>query len=140
MNPTLGLVALQSWYWVNGYDGQPFGASRTVTIPPAVPGGTPTSFTVTVRIWGDRYDWDFGDGSNASSHSLGSPYPQPSDITHTYQHSSLGLANGFPVRLTAEFRAEYSVNGGAPQPLPPIRHTYENDFRVQELQPVLTGT
>ena len=39
---------------------------------------------------------------------------------------------------TVEFAAEFRVNGGGPQALPPIRHTYETDFRVQELQPVLT--
>ena len=43
------------------------------------------------------------------------------------------------MRLTVEFTAQYRVNGGAPQALPPIRRTYETRYRVQEVQPVLTA-
>ena len=27
-NPTLGLVSLPAWFWLEGYDGQPFGGAR----------------------------------------------------------------------------------------------------------------
>ena len=150
MNPTLGLVALPSWYWAEGYDGGVFGDTRTVAIPPAVGAEVPlelvpaddprrrgTSFTVEVRVWGSRYEWSFGDGSGQTTRSLGKPYPAESDIRHTYQHSSLRYPAGFPVRMTAEFAAEFSVDGGAPQSLPSVRRTYESTFRVQEIQPVL---
>jgi hypothetical protein len=138
MNPTLGMVAMPGWFWVDGYNGDPIQQSRTVTLPPPAPGLPPTSFTVTVRIWPSKYDWSFGDGASVETHSLGKPYPAESDITHTYQFSSLSFPTGFAVRCTVEWAAEYHVNGGGPQGLPPIHHTYENDFRVQELQPVLT--
>src|SRR5581483_612033 len=152
MNPSLGLVALPGWFWVEGYNGQPFGTSRTVEVPPevgpevpvdVVPADDPrrrgSSFTVEVRVWASRYEWSFGDGAGLVTQSLGKPYPAESDITHTYEHSSLLFPGGFPVRLTVEYRAEYRVNGGAPQPLPPVRRTYEAGYRVQEVQPVLTN-
>lgn len=70
--------------------------------------------------------------------SLGQRYPAPSDIQHTYEHSSLGRPAGFAVRLTVEFAAGYRVNGGAAQRLPGLRRTYETGYAVQEVQPVLT--
>lgn len=140
MNPTLGLVALPSWYWAEGYGGGVFGESRTIVIPPANPNDPNDhgiSFTVEVRVWGSRYDWEFGDGKNATTRSLGKAYPAESDIQHTYEHSSLPFPGGFPVRMTVEYAAEFSVNGGPPQGLPAVRRTYGAAFRVQEIQPVL---
>ena len=139
-NPDLGLVALPGWFWVDGYDGRPFGASRTVTLPPP-PGGTcpcPT-ITVSVQVWAGHYEWSFGDGASRVTNSLGRRYPQESDIQHTYEYSSLGSPEGFPVDVTVEFAAEYRVDGGAPQPLPPIIRIYHRAYRVQEVQAVLTG-
>lgn len=152
MNPSLGLVALPGWFWVEGYNGQSFGTSRTVEVPPAVGAEVPvdivpaddprrrgSSFTVEVRVWASKYEWSFGDGASLVTRSLGKPYPAESDIQHTYEYSSRRFPSGFPVRLTVEYSAEYRVNGGAPQPLPPIRRTYEAGYRVQEVQPVLTN-
>lgn len=151
-NPTLGLVGLSSWFWVENYDGRPFGLERRVEVPPVVDPDVPTdevpandprrrpeTFTVAVTVRPSRYEWSFGDGTTLLTPSLGKPYPAESDVQHTYEHSSLQSPNGFPVRLTIEFAAEYRVNGGAPQPLPPLRRTYEGAHRVQEIQPVLTG-
>ena len=152
MNPALGLVAMPGWFWVEGYDGSPFGTSRTVNIPPEVGPEVPTSvvpandsrrqgssFTVEVRIWPTRYEWTFGDGASLTGLSLGKPYPAQSDIQHTYEYSSLRFPNGFPLWLTADFAAEYRVNGGTPQGLPTIRRTYQSTYRVQEVQPVLAS-
>ncbi len=152
MNPALGLVAMPGWFWVEGYDGSSFGTSRTVNIPPEVGSEVPTSvvpandsrrqgssFTVDVRIWPTRYEWSFGDGASVVNLSLGKPYPAQSDIQHTYEYSSLRFPSGFPVWLTADFAAEFRVNGGAPQGLPTIRRTYASGYRVQEVQPVLTS-
>lgn len=150
MNPSLGLVALPAWYWIEGYDERPFGTSLTVDIPAEVgpevptelvPAGDPrrqgSSLTVDVRVWASMYEWSFGDGASLVTTSRGKAYPQESDIQHTYEYSSLLSPDGFPVRLMVEFTAEYRVNGGPPQELPPIRRTYETSYRVQELQPVL---
>jgi hypothetical protein len=139
-SPALGLVALPSWYWVEGYGGQPFGEARTITLPPANPDDPNdhgTSFTVVVRVWPSTYAWAFGDGKALTTRSLGRAYPSESDIQHTYEHSSLAYPSGFPVRMTAEFGAEFRVDGGGPQGLPSVRRTYGSAFRVQEVQPVL---
>ncbi len=150
-NPALGLVNLAGWFWVEGYDGRPFGIERHVTVPAEVaddvpatdvplddPRRQPTHYTVEVKIWPSQYEWDFGDRQHLETHSLGKPQPAESDIQHTYEHSSLGLPNGFPVRLTVTFEAEYRVNGGAAQALPSFHQTYEYGYRVQEMQAILT--
>ena len=150
-NPALGLVHLPGWFWVEGYDGRPFGIERRVTVPPEVGDAVPfdvvpmddprrqaTHYTVEVRIWPTQYEWDFGDGQRLATHSLGKAHPAESDIQHTYEHSSLGLPQGFPVRLTVTFEADYRVNGGPAQGLPSFQQTYESGYRVQEIQSVLT--
>lgn len=150
-NPGLGLVAMPSWFWVEGYDGSAFGTSRTVTVPPevgpevpitVVPADDPrrqsTSFTVSVRIWPSRYEWYFGDGATLVAQSLGKAYPAESDIQHTYEHSSLPFPSGFPLRLTVDYSAEFSVSTGGGGALPTITRTYEAAYPVQEVQPVLT--
>lgn len=133
MNPTLGLVGMPGWFWAEGYDGQPLADAATISLP----GGN--AFTVAVRLQPQSYEWDFGDGTSLMTESLGNAYPEASDVQHTYEYSSSDFPDGFPVRVTAEFLAEYSVDGGAFQALPPLHRTYENRFRVQEVQPVLTG-
>ena len=137
VNPDVGLVGMAGWFWVDGYRGETIQESRTVTVPPPAPGLPPSSFTVTVRLWGEDYSWAFGDGKTLETTSLGKAYPTESDIQHNYQHSSLPFADGFPVFLTVHFHAEFSVNGGAPQGLPPIQHTWQANHPVQEIQAVL---
>jgi hypothetical protein len=151
MNPTLGLVSMPAWFWIEGYDGQPFGGARTVSLPPEVgsevptsevPAGDrrrqPTSLTIEVVVRPSNYEWSFGDGATMTTRSLGRRYPQPSDIQHTYDYSSLGHPGGFPLSLTVDFAAEFRVNGRAPEPLPGMRRTYQSGYRVQEIQAVLT--
>jgi len=156
VNPSpAGIVAIPSWYWVKGYDGNAFGASRTVDIPAEIgaevpiegPGAVPaddprrqgTSFSVEVHIAPTSYQWSFGDGSALDGHSLGQAYPATSDIQHTYQYSSVRQPGGFPVSMTVTFSADYRVDGGAPQGLPPITRTSQMTYRVQEIQTVLTS-
>ena len=62
------------------------------------------------------------------------PRPPPKNTSKM----SLKSPNGFPVQLSVVFNAEYSVNGGGPQGLPPIAHTYASDYRVQEAQAIVT--
>jgi len=156
VNPSpAGIVAIPTWYWVEGYDGRAFGASRTVDIPAEIgaevpidgPGAVPaddprrqgSSFSVEVHIAPTSYQWSFGDGSALEGHSLGQPYPATSDIQHTYQYSSMRQPGGFPLNMTVTFSVDYRVNGGAPQELPPITRTSQMTYRVQEIQTVLTS-
>src|SRR5262249_34198166 len=85
------------------------------------------------------YDWSFGDGAGLTTGSLGKPYPVESDLQHTYEFSSLRHAEGFPIRVTAEYSAAFRVDGGAWQGLRTVRRTYGTGHRVQEIQTVLGG-
>lgn len=87
MNPRLGMVAVPTWFWVEGYDGGDLRRSRTVveahqecrfvtsttdngqTVLAA--DGRPelrrqcetrtTTFNVELRMWPNHFVWDFGD-------------------------------------------------------------------------------
>jgi hypothetical protein len=148
MNPNLGMAGVPSWFWVDNYDGQPYGASRSVSTPPAVDSSVSTdevpaddprrqggSVTVEVRIFPTHYHWSFGDGAGSEVQSLGHPYPAPSDVQHRFASTS----QGFPVELTITFGAEYRVNGGGWQALPGMERTYRSDYQVQQAQTVLVG-
>ena len=151
-SPGVGLVALPAWFWVEGYDGRPFGSQRVVDVPAEIgadvpfsvvpaadPRRWPSTLSIEVRIWPTRYEWEFGDGSRLTTSSLGRPFPQESDVRHTYVRSSLGRPGGYAVRLAIEFASEFSVNGGPPQPLAATQRTYETVYGVQEIQSVLAA-
>lgn len=140
-NPGTGLVALPSWFWVEGYGGEPLTGAETL-------GGT----TVEVEVTPARYDWDFGDGGQVSATSLGQPYPAESEIQHRYEQSSLVAGGAFAVRLEITFSARYRViteeddgAGGSVtavgdwQATEPIVRTFERAYPVQQLQSVLAA-
>lgn len=135
-NPETGLVALPSWFWVEGYGGEALRGAETL-------GGT----TVEVEITPQRYDWDFGDGTRLTTTSLGQPYPAESDVQHTYEQSSLTAGGAFQVRLAITFAATYRVStegdGGVTvgdwQPAGEIVHAFERAHPVQQLQSVLAA-
>jgi len=128
VNPATGLVAVPSWFWVEGYDGAPIAASDTLD-----------GVTVEVEVTPTGYRWSFGDGATLETTSLGQPYPQESDIRHTYEQSSLGVGGSFAVRVEITFAARYRVNGSFWQPLEPITRAFTAAYPVQQLQSVLTG-
>ena len=104
-----------------------------------VPEALYVNVTVAVQVEATSYTWNFGDGATLVSHDLGQPYPAESDIKHTYQYSSLHFPDGFPIRLTIQFAASYSVNGGPLTPLSTMTRTYTASYRVQEVQSILTN-
>lgn len=139
-NPGTGLVALPSWFWVDGYGGETLTGSETLD-----------ATTVDVEITPQRYEWTFGDGESLSTTSLGQPYPAESDIRHTYEQSSL-VAGQYDVRLAITFGARYRVTtvedageGGTVvvvgewQDLEPVVQTFTRAYPVQQLQSVLTA-
>lgn len=126
-NPGNGLVALPTWFWIDGYDGTPIAASDTL-------GG----ITVEVQITPQQYNWTFGDGATLATTSPGQPYPAESDVRHAYEQSSLSADGAFSVTLDVSFTAQYRVNGGPWQSLDAITRSFERDYPVQQLQSVLT--
>ena len=140
-NPGTGLVAMPAWFWVEGYGGIPLYGSETL-------GGT----TVEVEITPQRYDWHFGDGGFLSTGSLGRPYPDESDIQHTYEQSSLGAGGQFEIRLEITFAGQFRViteeddgegnivvTVGDWEPLDPMVRSFVAPYPVQQLQSVLTA-
>lgn len=127
-NPGTGLVALPSWFWIDGYDGRRLSGSRAVGL-----------VVVEVEIWPQNYHWNFGDGASLDTLSVGRAYPQESDVRHLYERSSLGAGGAFDTRLEITFAAQFRVNGGPWTPLPPVVQSYSRAYPVQQLQSVLTG-
>jgi hypothetical protein len=126
-NPDTGLVALPSWFWIDGYDGAPISSSDTL-------GG----ITVEVQIVPQLYTWSFGDGATLETSSPGKPYPAQSDVQHAYEQSSFGAGGAFAVTVEISFSAQYRVNGGPWQSLDAITRSFTSDYPVQQLQSVLT--
>jgi hypothetical protein len=92
MNPAKGMVAIPTWFWVEGYDGGTLSETETVLeahenchfvaergddgLPALDDTGRPqtrrecnvetTTFVVDVRLWPSQFDWDFGDSHGRS--------------------------------------------------------------------------
>jgi hypothetical protein len=128
VNPAPGLVALPSWFWIEGYDGAPITISRSLA-----------SVTVEVQITPTSYRWSFGDGAKLETTTLGRPYPATSEIRHTYEQSSLAAGGKFTVTVDLTFSARYRVSGGAWQSLDPISRSFTSPYPVQQLQSILTA-
>lgn len=64
------------------------------------------------RIFPESYTWHFGDGEAATTSTPGAPYPDL-DVTHKYLEKGT-----FQPSLETTYTAEYSINGGAWQPVP----------------------
>jgi hypothetical protein len=127
-NPETGLVALASWFWVEGYDGAPI--RRAATLGP---------ITVEVEVTPSSYRWSFGDGISVETASLGKPFPKESDLRHTYERTSLGAGGAYQITVEISFAVQFRVNGGPWQPLAPIARSLSAPYPVQQAQSVLTG-
>lgn len=128
VNPGTGLVALTSWFWVEGYDGTPITRSASL-------GGV----TVEVELTPTRYHWTFGDGADMTTTSLGRRYPAESDLKHTYEQSSLRAGGAYTVTLEVTFTVQVRVNDGTSFTLAPITRSFTSAYPVQQAQSVLTG-
>ncbi|NJD66813.1 MAG: hypothetical protein FIB00_16500 [Chloroflexi bacterium] len=127
-NPSTGLVALPSWFWVDGYDGSAISSSDALS-----------GVEVDVEIQPLSYRWSFGDGTTAETTSLGQRYPDESDIQHVYEQSSLAAGGAYTITVEVTFAAQYRINGGAWEALGPITRSFSNDYPVQQLQSVIVG-
>jgi hypothetical protein len=153
-NPDPGMVAIPSWFWVQGYDGQVITHSKTQHASHTecrLLNGVPDcrtvddSVTVTVHLKPVSYAWDFGDGRAGSrrtfspSVGLGRPYTDPlheSPVNWSYEFDSRDFVNGFPIKLTISFAGTFEANGSGSQPLRPRDVTWTTGLVMRQVQTI----
>ena len=124
VNPAArGLVGLESWFWIEGFDG-------TVTAPPISAFG----LTIEVRMSSGSISWDFGDGTVVAG-DLGRPYPEESTVRHAHQHDGT-----FTITATIDLVPEYRVDGGSWLTLPNLQAVATTTHAVEEREAVVTDT
>jgi hypothetical protein len=126
INPGRGLVGVESWFWLEGYDGTPIEDSTDAF-----------GQLVEVEARVKRYEWSFGDDDTIAARTPGRPYPHRSQIRHVYQRSSVGRPSGYPVEITFVFDVRYRVDGGGWVEIPGITRVAETSYRVRESQAVI---
>ena len=126
INPGRGLVGVESWFWLEGYDGSPIEDSTDAF-----------GQLVEVEARVKRYEWSFGDGDKMSARTPGRPYPHRSQVQHLYERSSAGLPSGFPVEVGFVFDVRYRVDGGGWIEIPGISRVAETSYQVRESQAVI---
>jgi hypothetical protein len=126
VNPDRGLVGVESWFWIEGYDGGPVSESTEAF-----------GQGIEVQAHVERYEWFFGDDSTLSTKTLGRSYPERSDVRHIYERSSLGYEKGYPVEVGFFFSVRYRVDGGGWIELPGIERFAEASYQVRESQAVI---
>ena len=91
---------------------------------------------VRLEITPSRFEWMHGDGTTATTTTPGAPYPAK-DIVHRYSDSHRTVAH----RVVMTWSAEYSLNGGALQPVDGTVTTTgpATPLRVAEASPALSG-
>lgn len=119
-----GLVGIESWFWVEGYDGSPIARSIDVF-----------GLAVDVEMTLERVRWAFGDGTEQVG-DLGRAYPAESSVRHAYQRDSGDTA--YEVVATFVFGARFRVAGGPWVSLPPIARQAGTSHRVIQAEAVRT--
>jgi hypothetical protein len=126
INPTRGLVGVDSWFWIDGYNGSPIEESTNAF-----------GQRVEVEASVTRYEWSFGDGETLVAKTVGRSYPHRSQIRHVYERSSAGLASGYRVEVSFSFSVRYRIDGGGWIELPDISRVAETAYPVRESQSVI---
>jgi hypothetical protein len=126
INPTRGLVGVDSWFWIDGYNGSPIQESTNAF---------GQRVEVEARVTG--YEWSFGDGDRLVAETVGRSYPHRSQIRHIYERSSAGLASGYQVEVSFSFNVRYRIDGGGWIELPGISRVAATTYPVRESQSVI---
>lgn len=142
-----GLVGIETYFWVDGYGGE-FTQSGRVERPAELGG----DFTVQIRGWAGRVDWDFGDGLGRLGGSVGpgrgdrrvlpSAGPTGSTVKYVYSftswHHERAQLPGFPVVVRVSWNGRWTAGGGEGSgTLAAITRDYVLAYRVQEIQQIL---
>lgn len=126
INPNRGLVGVDSWFWIDGYDGSPIEESTNAF-----------GQRVEVEASVTRYEWSFGDGETLAAKTVGRSYPHRSQIRHVYERSSAGLSSGYQVEVSFSFSVRYRIDGGGWIELPGISRVAATSYPVRESQSVI---
>lgn len=124
INPDVGLVGAESWFWIEGYSGEAITNSTDAF-----------GRAVEVEARAIHYEWSFGDGSTSAASTPGTAYPEKSQIRHVFQRASSG---GYAIGVRFTFAVRYRVDGGAWTELPGISRTATATYRVKESQAVIS--
>ena len=151
-NPDPGVVAIPSWFWIQGYDGGIVTHSKTQHASHTecrLFNGVPDchtvddSVTVNVRLTPTTYTWNFGDGRSGSVHTylshegLGWPYTDAvhaSPVQWSYEFDSRDFASGFPIKVTITFSGVFQANGSGWQGLPNIDDSWTTGLVMRQVQ------
>ena len=87
INPDRGLVGVDSWFWIEGYDGSPIEDSTDAF-----------GQRVEVEARVTSYEWSFGDGDTLVAKTPGRSYPHRSEIRHVYRAFVRGACLRLPGR------------------------------------------
>ena len=92
---------------------------------------------VRLEITPSRFEWVHGDGTTTTTTTPGAPYPAK-DVVHRYADAHRTVAH----RVVVTWSAEYSLNGGALQPVNGTVTTTgpATPLRVAEASPALSGS
>jgi hypothetical protein len=130
-NPArIGLVGLDSWFWLDP-------SPRAVTVHETEAGVDYAIIATPMSA-----DWDFSDGAGtmlAGPAGYGQRYPQPSSVTHSYEaHSQAGYAVRAWVRYVVTWTASISGQTVGPYPMDPITQAeIPLTYPVEQAQPEL---
>ena len=159
INPNPGVVALPSWFWIQNYSGQALTNSGAIsethqecrTVSNGITIGlechdVTNSITVDARVGPTKYEWVFGDGRKNSDQTypnpagLGRAYTDPhtpSPVAWSYEFSSYGHPNGFPISVAITFIAEFRANGSSWAALDPVIRTWQGSHVVEQVLPLV---
>lgn len=119
-----GVVAVPAYFWVDGYDGNPITETETIA-------GTTLVVTATLT----SVEWDFGDGAAPVNGGLGQPWPERSDVRHSYRDASY-VDRPYEVTATLWFQPTFTVGTDEAGALDPFPVELVTPYVVRDVQAV----
>lgn len=126
VNPAVdSMVAIDTWFWVDG------GAVEPVSATAFVPG-----VTVVATAEPGGVSFDLGDGNTLECDDFGTPYAPGASSTCTHAYEAAGT---YTITATILWQGSYTINGGAPIPIETgVERTATFTLNVNEAQAINT--
>jgi hypothetical protein len=124
------LVGLSTWFWMDGWDGQPINTSVVA----------PWGEAIDLELSLDHVVWDFGDGSPPEQGDLGQAHPATSSVQHVYTDRSTSRAapdGAYEASAQVHLNVRYWYEGEGPFSVPALVHTHTAPVVVRQLQAVI---